>query len=44
MVSQLLGAVFLPTLIEPLYEKVTGCTFVAIESQVEFLLDYYFAK
>ena len=44
MVSHLLGAIFLPTLIEPLYETVTGYPFSDIETQVEILLDRYFAK
>lgn len=44
MVSQLLGAVFLPPLIEPLYETVTGYPFADSETQIELLLDRYFAK
>lgn len=44
MMSHLLGAVFLPTLIEPLYETVTGYPFSNVEIQVDILLDRYFAK
>lgn len=44
MMSHLLGAVFLPTLIEPLYETVTGYPFSNVETQVDILLDRYFAK
>lgn len=44
MTSHLLGALFLPILIEPLYETVTGYSFSDIETQVEILLDRYFAK
>nr|WP_295971377.1 TetR/AcrR family transcriptional regulator [uncultured Bacillus sp.] len=44
MMSHILGAVFLPPLIEPLYETVTGDTFTDVESQVEILLNHYFAQ
>lgn len=44
MMSHLLGASFLPILIEPMYQMVTGYTFSDIETQVEVLLDRYFAK
>jgi AcrR family transcriptional regulator len=44
MVSHLLGAVFLPTLIEPLYETVTGYPFSNTETRIDLLLDRYFAK
>lgn len=44
MVSHLLGAVFLPTLIEPLYESVTGYPFSNIETSVDILLEQYFSE
>ncbi|MFB6468576.1 TetR/AcrR family transcriptional regulator [Cytobacillus sp. Hz8] len=43
MMSHLLGAVFLPILIEPMYQKVTGYSFSDRETQVEILLERYFA-
>lgn len=44
MTSHLLGAVFLPTMIEPFYEIVTGHSFPNVETQVNLLLDRYFAN
>ena len=38
MTSHLLGTVFLPILIEPFYEMVTGHSFSDIEAQVDLLL------
>lgn len=42
MTSQILGAVFLPPLIEPMYETVTGTPFADREEQIEILLNRYF--
>ncbi|WP_428911201.1 TetR/AcrR family transcriptional regulator [Niallia sp. Krafla_26] len=44
MITHLLGAVFLPTLIEPVYEQVTGYPFSNIETRVDILIDQYFSK
>ncbi|MED3662134.1 TetR/AcrR family transcriptional regulator [Ureibacillus terrenus] len=43
MVSHLIGAALLPTLIEPLYEYVTGSPFSNIETQIDILLQQYFS-
>lgn len=42
MTAHLMGATFSPTLVEPLYEKVTGNTFDDIETQVDILIEQYF--
>ncbi len=42
MTSHLLGAIFLPVLIEPLYEKVTGFQFPEENKRIALLLDRYF--
>jgi AcrR family transcriptional regulator len=42
MTSHLLGAAFLPTLMEPLYIKVTGIPFPDTEMRIDILLDRYF--
>lgn len=42
MMSHLLGAVFLPTLINSLYEKVTGYPFPSSETRIDILLERYF--
>lgn len=42
MTSHLLGAAFLPTLMEPLYIKVTGIPFPDTETRIDILLDRYF--
>lgn len=44
MMSHILGAVFLPPLIEPLYRTITGETLYDVESQVELLLNRYFPR
>jgi len=44
MVSQLLGAVFLPPLVEPLYETITGYPFSDCKTQIRILLDRYFSN
>lgn len=44
MMSHILGAVFLPFLIEPIYQTVTGETFTDVETQVELLLHRYFPQ
>lgn len=41
MMSHLLGAVLIPTLIEALYEKVTGFPFPDMETRVDILLERY---
>ena len=43
IMSHLLGATFLPALIEPLYEKVTGFRFPEMEKRIDLLLDRYFS-
>lgn len=42
MVSHLLGAAFLPVLIEPLYRQVTGGALPDAGERIELLLDRYF--
>ncbi|MBM4762890.1 TetR/AcrR family transcriptional regulator [Bacillus sp. B15-48] len=42
MMTHIMGALFLPTLIEPLYELVTDFSFPDVETRVEILLDRYF--
>lgn len=44
IVTQVLGAAFTPTLIGPLYEKITGLSFPEKEKRIDFLIDCYFAK
>lgn len=41
MTAQLIGATFLPTLVEPLYEKVTGYPFSDAETQIDILIEQY---
>lgn len=42
MAAHLLGATFLPTLIEPLFETVTGYPFPDLETRTEILIKQYF--
>lgn len=42
MTSHILGATFLPVLIEPLYEKVTGFQFPEENKRIDLLLERYF--
>lgn len=44
MLSHLLGAVLLPTLIEALFEKVTGLPFPEVETRIDIMLDRYFPE
>lgn len=43
MTSHLLGASFLPTLLEPLYKKITGFPYPDAEIRIDILLDHYFS-
>lgn len=43
MLSHLLGAAFLPTLVEPLYETVTGYPFSDMETRIDILIEQYFS-
>ncbi len=44
MTSHLIGAAFLPVLIEPLYEKVMGFPLTDKDSRIELLLERYFQE
>lgn len=44
MTSHIMGAAFLPTFIDPLYQMVTGTNFLHIETHIDTLLDRYFAN
>lgn len=43
MMSHLLGATFLPTLMEPLFEKVTGLPLPDMEKRIDLMLERYFS-
>lgn len=44
MMTHLLGSTFLPALIEPLYEKVTGFPLPDRETRIGLMLDRYFSE
>jgi len=44
MMTHLLGAAFLPVLIEPLYRQVTGQPFPEAEKRIDMLLERYFPE
>lgn len=44
MTSHLLGASFLPMLLEPLYKSITGFPFPDEETRIDILLENYFSK